>query len=67
MGEHEISRFYDVHPIGTLPHTPIGTLPHTAVTLMLYTGAARVDPVSLGWGNIEGGRLLVAGEDVGLS
>ena len=26
------------------------------MTLMLYTGAARVDAVKLGWGNVRGGR-----------
>lgn len=42
-------------------HHAQGTVPHTAVTLMLYTGAARVDAVALGWANIketvEGPRL----------
>lgn len=42
-------------------HHTQGTVPHIAVTLMLYTGAARVDAVALGWANIketdEGPRL----------
>ena len=37
-------------------HRP-GTLAHTAMTLMLYTGAARVDAVKLGWGNVSGDRI----------
>lgn len=51
--EAEIARFFGVHKPGTLPHV--------AVTLMLYTGAARVDAVKLGWFSIkqtdEGMRL----------
>lgn len=43
--EGEIARFFEVHPPGTLAHR--------AVTLMLYTGASRVDAVRLGWGNIR--------------
>jgi integrase len=34
-----------------------GTMPHTAMMLMLYTGAARVDVVKLGWSNVSDGRL----------
>ncbi|OLS45983.1 hypothetical protein BV509_17560 [Rhodovulum sulfidophilum] len=34
-----------------------GTLAHRAVTLMLYTGAARVDAVQLGPWNIKGDRV----------
>lgn len=30
-----------------------GTIPHIAVALMLYTGAARVDAVKLGWTSIK--------------
>lgn len=37
-------------------HLP-GTVPHTAMILMLYTGAARVDAVQLGWSNIKKGRV----------
>lgn len=43
--ETEIARFYAVHPQGTMAHR--------AVTLMLYTGAARVDAVKLGPWNIK--------------
>ncbi|HHX90979.1 MAG TPA: tyrosine-type recombinase/integrase [Paracoccus sp.] len=45
----EISRFFEVHEPGTLAHR--------AVTLVLYTGAARVDAVKLGPWNIKGNRL----------
>lgn len=49
--EDEILRFYEVHKLGTVAHT--------VMTLMLYTGAARVDVVRLGWGNLrDNGRLL---------
>ncbi len=47
--EGEIARFFEVH----LP----GTLAHRAVTLMLYTGAARVDAVALGPWNMKSGRI----------
>ena len=47
--EEEIQKFYSVHKPGTVAHK--------AMTLMLYTGAARTDAVSLGWGNIKGNRL----------
>lgn len=47
--EGEIARFFEVHALGTLAHT--------AVSLMLWTGAARVDVVQLGWKNIREGRL----------
>lgn len=47
--EGEISRFFEVHPPGTLAHR--------AVSLMIYTGAARVDVVALGWQNVKGGRI----------
>lgn len=43
--EGEIARFFEVHEPGTLAHR--------AVTLMLYTGAARVDAVALGPWNIK--------------
>lgn len=43
--ETEISKFFAVHPLGTTAHT--------AVTLMLYTGAARVDVVKLGWFSVK--------------
>ena len=48
--EDEIARFYRVHAEGTTAHL--------AMTLMLYTGAARSDTVALGWGNVDGGRLV---------
>ncbi|WP_371055744.1 tyrosine recombinase XerC [Rhodosalinus sp. K401] len=47
--EGEIARFFEVHQAGTLAHR--------AVTLMLYTGAARVDVVALGWQNLKGDRI----------
>lgn len=47
--EGEIARFFEVHPPGTAAHR--------AVTLMLCTGAARVDAVRLGPWNIKGGRI----------
>lgn len=47
--EGEIARFFEVHKPGTVPHR--------AVTLMLYTGAARVDVVQLGPWNVKDGRL----------
>lgn len=47
--EGEIARFY-------ARHAP-GSVAYTAMTLMLYTGAARVDAVRLGWANIAGARL----------
>jgi integrase len=47
--EGEIARFFDVHEPGTMAHR--------AVTLMLYTGAARVDAVKLGPMNLKGERL----------
>lgn len=47
--EGEIARFFEIHQAGTLPHR--------AVTLMLYTGAARVDAVKLGAWNLKGDRI----------
>jgi len=47
--EGEIARFFEVHKPGTLAHR--------AVTLMLYTGAARVDAVKLGPWNVKGDRI----------
>ena len=47
--EDEIARFFEVHPAGSTAHL--------AMTLMLYTGAARVDAVRLGWQNVKDGRL----------
>lgn len=47
--EEEIERYYEVHEFGTQAHT--------AMTLMLYTGAAKVDAVKLGRGNVKNGRL----------
>jgi integrase len=48
--EDEISRFYEVHKLGSTAHL--------AATLMLCTGAARVDAVALGWANLKGGRII---------
>lgn len=47
--EGEIARFFEVHKHGTLAHR--------AVTLMLYTGAARVDAVKLGPWSVKGDRI----------
>ena len=47
--EGEIAQFFKVHDPGTMAHR--------AVTLMLYTGAARVDAVKLGPMNLKSGRL----------
>ncbi len=47
--EAEIARFFEVYEPGSMAHR--------AVTLMLYTGAARVDAVQLGPMNIKGDRL----------
>ena len=47
--EGEIAQFFDTHAPGTMAHR--------AVTLMLYTGAARVDAVALGPMNLKGDRL----------
>lgn len=43
--EAEIARYFARHEPSTVAHS--------AVTLMLYTGAARVDAVALGWTNIK--------------
>lgn len=48
--EGEIKQFYAVHDIGTPAHM--------CMTLMLYTGAAKVDAVKLGPSNIKGGRIV---------
>jgi integrase len=48
--EGEIARFFEVHQPGTLPHR--------AMTLMLHTGAARVDAVQLGPWNLKDGKLI---------
>ncbi len=55
--EEEIARFYR--------HYQLGTLAHRAMTLMLYTGAARVDAVRLGWGNVKNGRLAYRRQKTG--
>lgn len=47
--EGEIARFFEVHKSGSLGHL--------AVTLMLYTGAARIDAVRLGPWNVKEGRI----------
>ncbi|WP_317960880.1 tyrosine-type recombinase/integrase [Phaeobacter inhibens] len=47
--EDELAQFFQTHEPGTLAHT--------AVTLMLYTGAARVDAVKLGPGDIRNGKI----------
>ncbi len=47
--EDELAQFFAVHKPGSLAHT--------AVTLMLYTGAARVDAVKLGPKNIRDGKI----------
>ncbi len=47
--EDEIARFNEAYPIGTLPRL--------AMTLMLHTGAAKVDAARLGWQNVKDGRI----------
>ena len=47
--EHDIARFYEVHKPGSTAHL--------AMTLMLYTGAARVDACAMGWANVRDGRV----------
>tara|TARA_R110002126_G_scaffold68704_1_gene173854 strand:- start:16330 stop:17445 length:1116 start_codon:yes stop_codon:yes gene_type:complete len=47
--EGEIERFYQIHKIGTPAHM--------CMTLMLYTGAAKVDAVKLGPANVKDGRI----------
>lgn len=47
--EDEIAQFFACHAFGTLPHT--------VMTLFIFTAAARVDVVKLGWGNIRNGRI----------
>lgn len=47
--EGEIARYFEVYDLGTMAHR--------AVTLMLYTGAARVDAVKLGPMNLKGDRI----------
>lgn len=47
--EGEIAQFYRTHQFGTAAYL--------ALTLILYTGASRVDVVKLGRGNIKGGRI----------
>jgi integrase len=48
--EHEITAY--------LERWPLGTLPHRVLTLALYTGAARIDLVGLGWTNLHGWLLV---------
>lgn len=48
--EGEIARFYEVHPMGSAAHL--------AMTLMLYTGAAKVDAVKLGKASLKEGRIV---------
>jgi integrase len=48
--EGEIARYYEVHEIGSPAHL--------CMTLMLYTGAAKVDAVKLGKANVENGRIV---------
>jgi integrase len=59
--EHEIGRFLETHPPGTLPHT--------TMQILLWTGAARVDVVRLGWFNVkstpEGERLQYTRQKTG--
>ena len=47
--EEEIERYLAAHPPGTTAHI--------AMMLMLFTGAAKVDAVGLGWANVRNGRL----------
>lgn len=45
-----------------LAHWKAGTLPHRVMTLALYTAAARVDLVRLGWPNVRGDRIAYTRE-----
>ena len=47
--EGEIAQFFAVHGPGTVAHR--------AVTLMLYTGASKVDAVQMGPWNVKAGRI----------
>jgi integrase len=47
--EGEIQQFYNTHPLGSAAYL--------AMTLILYTGASRVDVVKLGRGSIKDGRI----------
>lgn len=47
--EGEIAQFYEVHPLGSPAHI--------CMTLMLYTGAAKVDALKLGPANVKDGRI----------
>ena len=47
--EGEIARFYEIHPLGSPAHI--------CITLMLHTGAAKVDVVKLGPANVKNGRI----------
>ncbi len=47
--EEEIEKYLSVYRLGSVPYA--------AMTLMLYTGAARVDAVKLGWQSINNGRV----------
>lgn len=59
--EEEIARYLELHQPGTVAHT--------AMQLMLWTGAARIDAVKLGWFNIkatpEGDRLQYTRQKTG--
>lgn len=48
--EDEIEAFF--------AHWKLGSLPHRVVTLALYTGAARIDLVRLGWHSVQGDRIV---------
>jgi integrase len=47
--EDEIEAYLAFHPLGTMPHT--------VLTLALYTAAAPVDLVKLGWHGVQDGRI----------
>lgn len=59
--EAEITAYYRTHKPGTVAHT--------AMTVLLWTGAARIDSVKLGWFNIkvtpEGDRLQYTRQKTG--
>lgn len=55
--EVEISRFLEVHPVGTVAHR--------AMMLMLWTGAARADAVKLGWFSVKGDTIQYTRQKTG--
>lgn len=55
--EDEISRFLEVHPVGSIAHR--------TMILMLWTGAARADAVKLGWFSVKGDAVQYTRQKTG--